>query len=706
MKHIITAILCMFLWVPVIYAGTVPVTGTIYAASGARFNGTVRMTLSYPGTDTTSGRLVSPQAATFKINNGTIQSGATITPNDIISPGNTFYVTAFFASSGAMVRQNNFYVSGSQIDLGTATPTALTSSNLSFNNFTSLVNVTSSSINGVPTCVRAGASTGAKIIAAINELPSTGGIVDCGDQTSGTISADIFSGITKKVLVYMGAGSFTQSVQINLHDGQMIVGQGPINRWRSGVNCPTTFNYTGTGAAIGIVPAAGVGRDSTGLKDICFDGTGASGSVDGILLDGSGASSYIEGIEFDHVGVYNFPRNQIRGLGTVFDVRFLALTAHNSGRSADNLIQYQGNTASKWQFFDPWLVPYTAGKWALFGGITGALPSNGMANVIFYGGTIAGGDGVAGNSNGANGVWVNGGLQIYGTAFNASEASQPRSIGIRYTGSNGAIISPSECGFWGTCVEIGNSGQEVGGTARTGDPSAGAQITGTVGFNNNCVAPITCSDVHIVTNASRKGTIVNIGGNFTASGNYGQVNSLPYVFNEASAPNDVLIQTWTLATAGKPTIGPLTLDVANTRLGIGVDPTLALQVRTGNNNGFRLEDTNNTNNVEAQIFNDSTFGAQLQLSTHANPSVVRSMIRGNGTSVFSTVGAATQDASAIMTLESTTVGFLPPRMTTTQRDAISAPTSGLMIYNTTTGLLNLYNGAWVAICVYGGAACP
>ena len=53
--------------------------------------------------------------------------------------------------------------------------------------------------------------------------------------------------------------------------------------------------------------------------------------------------------------------------------------------------------------------------------------------------------------------------------------------------------------------------------------------------------------------------------------------------------------------------------------------------------------------------------------------------------------------SAAVDIRSTTRGFLPPRMTTTQRDAIATPATGLQIYNTTTNENNTYNGtAWVA----------
>lgn len=52
---------------------------------------------------------------------------------------------------------------------------------------------------------------------------------------------------------------------------------------------------------------------------------------------------------------------------------------------------------------------------------------------------------------------------------------------------------------------------------------------------------------------------------------------------------------------------------------------------------------------------------------------------------------------AIMSLNSTVQGFLPPRMTTAERDLIAAPVAGLMIYNTTTNKLNVYTTVWEAV---------
>jgi hypothetical protein len=50
-------------------------------------------------------------------------------------------------------------------------------------------------------------------------------------------------------------------------------------------------------------------------------------------------------------------------------------------------------------------------------------------------------------------------------------------------------------------------------------------------------------------------------------------------------------------------------------------------------------------------------------------------------------------ASAIVEIQSTTRGFLPPRMTTTQRNAISSPATGLVLYDSTTNKLQCYNGS-------------
>lgn len=63
------------------------------------------------------------------------------------------------------------------------------------------------------------------------------------------------------------------------------------------------------------------------------------------------------------------------------------------------------------------------------------------------------------------------------------------------------------------------------------------------------------------------------------------------------------------------------------------------------------------------------------------------------TDVNGYVGVNTSSPQAILHVSSTTSFFLPPKMTTSQRDALVGITSGALIYNTTTGKHQGYNGS-------------
>jgi len=60
-------------------------------------------------------------------------------------------------------------------------------------------------------------------------------------------------------------------------------------------------------------------------------------------------------------------------------------------------------------------------------------------------------------------------------------------------------------------------------------------------------------------------------------------------------------------------------------------------------------------------------------------------------------GITSADTSAKLQVDSTTQGFLPPRMTDAEKNAIATPAAGLMIYDTTNNQMNYWNGsAWIA----------
>jgi hypothetical protein len=80
-------------------------------------------------------------------------------------------------------------------------------------------------------------------------------------------------------------------------------------------------------------------------------------------------------------------------------------------------------------------------------------------------------------------------------------------------------------------------------------------------------------------------------------------------------------------------------------------------------------------------------GSIIQVGTGINP-IFRS---GNGVAFNSDYSTA--NASAQLDVSSTTRGFLPPRMTTTQKNAIASPAAGLVVYDSTTNKLQCYNGS-------------
>jgi hypothetical protein len=55
------------------------------------------------------------------------------------------------------------------------------------------------------------------------------------------------------------------------------------------------------------------------------------------------------------------------------------------------------------------------------------------------------------------------------------------------------------------------------------------------------------------------------------------------------------------------------------------------------------------------------------------------------------------NTSAVLQADSGTRGFLPPRMTTTQKNAIASPASGLVVYDYTLGKLCVFSTTWETI---------
>ena len=85
-------------------------------------------------------------------------------------------------------------------------------------------------------------------------------------------------------------------------------------------------------------------------------------------------------------------------------------------------------------------------------------------------------------------------------------------------------------------------------------------------------------------------------------------------------------------------------------------------------------------------------------TTYSSPILVGNLAQAPGGSVDALptptlVGGV--PTSSIIELQSTTAGFTPPRMTTTQKLAIVTPTNGMVVFDTTLQVLSVYqNGGW------------
>jgi hypothetical protein len=102
-------------------------------------------------------------------------------------------------------------------------------------------------------------------------------------------------------------------------------------------------------------------------------------------------------------------------------------------------------------------------------------------------------------------------------------------------------------------------------------------------------------------------------------------------------------------------------------------------------------------NNSSNFINSGTGGGWLfYLTTGSNEysaSNIRMTVGDTGIVAGNNSMTSDCNASASLEVRSLDRGFLPPRMTTTQVNAITSPAEGLVIYSTTENALCLYNGS-------------
>jgi predicted heme/steroid binding protein len=151
-------------------------------------------------------------------------------------------------------------------------------------------------------------------------------------------------------------------------------------------------------------------------------------------------------------------------------------------------------------------------------------------------------------------------------------------------------------------------------------------------------------------------------------------------------------RSWSVGTVTSiSTSGPIT---GGTITGVG---TIGITQSSSSTDGYLSSiDWNTFNNKQNALINPVTgTGTSGYLSKFTGAtSIANSLFFENGAAI----GLATTsiDASALFQMDSTTRGFLTPRMTQAQRQAISSPADGLIVYQT-NGVIGLYiyaNATW------------
>jgi hypothetical protein len=337
----------------------------------------------------------------------------------------------------------------------------------------------------------------------------------------------------------------------------------------------------------------------------------------------------------------------------------------------------------------------TIGTTAIASGTVGRVLFEGAGNVVQQDSTF---------------VWNNTDKRlILGTEAVASPNSRCVIIG-KGTGTNQTFAVHNNTGTNNSLVVLDNG--RIG--LNTSTPSSIFNINGNAIASNVSNAVIRLSylgvdynDISFVSGSSGNNGMMLVGGssdyrspnifirstNSTSSGNAGIVLGLnvyqgvvstsiwdnPYKFSATSIFNQDGSSSYTLT-------------LLNNNSGTTNNNTLSFwHLRSGGAAVNRVGEI-----TTLQPTNTASFNGVMAFSTAISGTIGERMRISETGSLL--VNTTTDVATSILTLASTTKGFLPPRMTTAQRDLIATPAEGLVIYNTTTQVLNFYNGAvWAAV---------
>jgi collagen type VII alpha len=259
---------------------------------------------------------------------------------------------------------------------------------------------------------------------------------------------------------------------------------------------------------------------------------------------------------------------------------------------------------------------------------------------------------------------------------------------IGVTGSTGATGSIGLTGYTGATGSTGVIGV-TGATGRTGNTGATGSTsnTGSTGSTGNTGATGTVG----VTGAT--GSITALGAiGSTPNANGATLTGTTLNLEPASASYGGAITAGAQTLLGPKTIGSTsssTLTINNTATSgiVAAGSFNASGINSGDNIGIGVTASGATDNVGISIYSISAGSGSYSIYS---PAAAKTYFAGQVG-----IGTSSPNASSILDLSSTTGAFIVPRMSTTQRNALTA-TNGMVVYDTTLNQFYFYeNGAWV-----------